>query len=274
MRNGKMIQFSLLSALLLAMSFPAVSPAALDAVSGLPDPAVDAVAAGGDPAQVATSLANGFPLWYQDSSGRKLELCLEQRVEKTAASGGGLFFPCLTAEPVTANPISFPTNFGAEAFYWTAAAITTFTSSQDGLPAGGGDALLVVGEEASFLNGIPNDGEQIVFGRTRLRINVPIAGTYRVTYPFGTRDFVVPAVSAGRDINQTLDIGILAARDFLASLSDGPFRRRRRRPPTRLPMRKSSISTGAASARFSRETRPPASSIPLAINICPIRGRN
>lgn len=200
---------------LLPVSIPAL--AALDSVSGLPAPAIDAVQAGGDPARVAISLANGFPLWYRDTSGLKLELCLEQQVEKTAASGGGFFFPCLTAEPFITNPISFPSNFGAEAFYWSATAVTSFTSS-----TGGGDALLVLAQEAGFFNELPTAGNQIVFGRTRLRVNVPVAGTYRVIHPFGTRDYVVDAVSDDREINQTQDIGILAPLDFPASLGNGP----------------------------------------------------
>jgi hypothetical protein len=202
--------------LFLASVLPAA--AGLDSVSGFPAPGnpnrLTAVAAGGDPAQVAVSLANGYPIWYQDTNGLKLELCLEQQVQRV---GGGTFFPCLTAEPFTGAPISFPVNFGPEAFYWVATAVGSFTST-----TGTGNALLVVGQEATQVGGLPFDGQQLVFARTRLRINVPVAGTYRVTHPFGTRDYVVTDLAVERTINQTQDIGAAVALDFLASLSDAP----------------------------------------------------
>ena len=61
--------------------------AALHAVSGLQaGNALTAVAADGDPTQVAVNLANGFPVWYQDvADGRKLQLCLDSRL--TVAPG-------------------------------------------------------------------------------------------------------------------------------------------------------------------------------------------
>ena len=57
--------------------------------------------------------ANGFPLWYQDQAGTTLELCLD-----TVSSAAGPL--CLLAQPNPNAPISFPDNFGAEAFWWSA----------------------------------------------------------------------------------------------------------------------------------------------------------
>ena len=45
--------------------------------SGWPDPATDSVSPGGDKADVAYSLANGYPLWIEDANGVRLELCLD-----------------------------------------------------------------------------------------------------------------------------------------------------------------------------------------------------
>ena len=50
----------------------------------------------------------------------------------------------------------------------------------------------------------------------------PFPGTYRVIHPFGSKEYVVTVAGAGREINQTQDVGILAPLDFLASLSDAP----------------------------------------------------
>ena len=174
--------------------------ALLAAVSGKPAAGnpnqLTEVLPGGDPDNVAVSLAHGFPLWYRDQNGVKLELCLDQ----PATTVTGTVTPCLTAEPFAGFPISFPTNFGSEAFWWNATAVGVFTSLLNGVPATGGDILVVAALEASFGNalGNPEENQQVAFGRIRLRANVPVAGTYRLTHPYGTRDYVVTAVAAGR----------------------------------------------------------------------------
>jgi hypothetical protein len=50
---------------------------------------------------------------------------------------------------------------------------------------------------------------------------VPVPGTYRVTHPFGQREYIVPALSAAveRSINQTQDVGLIAL-DFLTPLTE------------------------------------------------------
>lgn len=210
---------------------------ALDAVSGTPDPAIDAVLAGGAKEDVAYSLANGFPLWYRDASGLKLQLCVDQH----AFIGGVQRAPCLTAEPFTTVPLSFPLNFGAEAIYWTASAFQAFQSVQ--VLAGGievpftGNVLLVLSLEASFQNLVPIDGEQAVFSRIRIRAELPQGGTYRITHPYGQVEYSVPAASILREINQTQDIGNIPlgvpgeivppggpppSGDFTIALRDGP----------------------------------------------------
>lgn len=207
------------------MAFATASPthAALTSVAGVQagaPPLLTEVTAGGAPANVAVSLATGFPIWYKDANNVKLELCLDQAAVKQA--GGATFFPCLAAPPFPSNPISFPNNFGAEAFYWVATAFSnTLTSTVNG-NASSWSALLVLAQEAAFVDGIATEGSQAVFSRIRLRISLPAAGTYRVTHPFGTRDYVVTAATGLRDINQTQDIGILAADTFLTSLGDRP----------------------------------------------------
>src|SRR2546422_9977784 len=88
-------------------------------------------------------LANGYPLWYQDANGLTLQHCLSQT---------GF---CFTSEPNPALPISFPDNFGIEAFYF-------FASSTINLPSGG-SALCTLALESSFFNFVSViPGDQIV----------------------------------------------------------------------------------------------------------------
>jgi hypothetical protein len=112
--------------------------AELDAVSGLPsgDPAVlSGISGDGNPASVAVNLANGFPLWYRDANGRKLQLCLDTALE---VAPGVVVNPC-EYEPPTAAPPSFPGNFGAEAIYWSTVALGNYVSSD-----GSNNAALLV----------------------------------------------------------------------------------------------------------------------------------
>lgn len=204
--------------LLTAMPLQAALTSVAGTQAGAPA-ALTEVTAAGNPASVAISLATGFPIWYKDSNNLKLELCLDQAVTKL---GGGTFMPCLTAEPFPGSPISFPNNFGAEAFYWAAVAVNPgLVSTVNGTPVTW-SALLVMGQEAAFVDGISAEGNQAVFSRIRIRISVPALGTYRVTHPFGTRDYVVAGSTGTRDINQTQDLGILVTDNFLTSLSDAP----------------------------------------------------
>lgn len=174
----------------------------------------------GEPSFGPVSLSHGYPIWYQDQNGLKLQLCLDQ----SAVIGGESALPCLTAEPFAGAPISFPDNFGAEAFYWAADTFKTFSSTPDPVTgaARGGLILFVGALEAGFLNLISIDGQQIVFARLRIRADLPVAGTYRVEHPFGQWDYDVTAAAVGREINESQDVGVAAAGDFAACLVDGP----------------------------------------------------
>ena len=95
----------------------------------------------------------------------------------------------------------------------------------------GGDAILVLGAEAAFVNEGPVDGDQVAFGRVRIRINVDTPGTYLITHPFGTLEQVITQADIGSalEINVSDDIGNFTtpgpAGDFTAMLgsSIGPF---------------------------------------------------
>lgn len=156
-----------------------------------------------------------FPAWYMDQNGDALEICLPAPGSELQ-NGYCLLLPGDVPDPNA--PVSFPDNFPEEAFWWSASAIIDLGN--------GNSADLVLALEAAFLNGAPAAGDQISFGRVRVRIDADVPGTYTVTHPYGVNTFTVTAAEVGsRAINFTRDIGITAPGDFSGALiSDiGPF---------------------------------------------------
>lgn len=154
--------------------------------------------------------ANGFPFWYQDTTGLAMDLCLPNATE--LANGACLLLPADIPDP--AQPISFPANFPQEAFWWAADAT---------MDVNGGKATLGVGLEAAFLNGPVVPGDQISFARVRIRAATPHAGTYKVIYPFGEKSFTVTS-GGSRTIDYTLDVGFVPGNFALALTGPiGPY---------------------------------------------------
>jgi hypothetical protein len=114
---------------------------------------------------------NGYPVWYKDSKGTRLELCLDGS-DPYCGFAAGEFDP--------ANP-KFSLeggNFPEEAFYQLAGAAITMPS--------GGDAIATFALEAAWANEIVQDGDQIVFGRVRFRIDdLEVGKEYTITHPYG-----------------------------------------------------------------------------------------
>ncbi|MFQ5399506.1 MAG: tandem-95 repeat protein [Anaerolineae bacterium] len=159
---------------------------------------------------------NGYPMWYKDSTGLMLELCTDPNF-----CG---FLPGDIPDP--AMPIHFPKNFPQEAFYWLGEAIMPNATPNNGL------AIITMGLEAAFANDEVIPGEQIVFGRIRIRVdNLVAGGTYTVTHPYGVDVFdnigpdAGPGTAAGPGISYVEDIGIGALGDFNGALHSriGPF---------------------------------------------------
>jgi hypothetical protein len=157
-----------------------------------------------------TSGDNGFPVWYKDDTGLRLEPCVDPKDR---------FCPSNTTAgviPDTTKPVSFPDNFPNEFFYQLAQ--STFT-----LP-NGNKALGVFNLEASFAGPTPVKpaaGQQIVFGRIRFRMDgLQPGATYTITHPYGVDQ--VQAVNGS--INYTEDVG-LAPGQFGDALNSriGPF---------------------------------------------------
>jgi len=197
---------------------------------------------------------NRFPLWYKDSQGVRLGLALDP---------GDPLAPAIGELPVPGAPLSFPDNFPDEAFYSLVEARMT-----TGGTAAPGRARVVLALEAAFGGtGEVIDGQQMVFGRVRVRIDGGVPGAaYRFTHPYGQTDPLI-ADEDGR-VFVTEDIGAVPLA-FAAALDSqvAPFLRwtSATEPPiTRSPAARSdstsSGSRGPASptpaARATRRTRP------------------
>ena len=147
-----------------------------------------------------TNPDNGFPTWYKDSNNLNVGLCLDINNPFCNLAGAGV--------PDPTQPVSFPGNFPDEAFYQLA-------SSKIALP-NGTTAVLDDNLEGAFANGGPVPGDQIVFGRVRIRITTPSTGHYVITHPYGVDEFDVTD-AATRNINFTEDVGV-APGDFTGAL--------------------------------------------------------
>jgi hypothetical protein len=153
---------------------------------------------------------HGFPEWYQDESGLRLTLCVENEdpfCSNTAPEPG----------PATVSQDPAQSNFPDETFWWSAEALIT---------AGDTRARLVLAQEAAFANETVTAGDQVSFGRIRVRLDgVRPNARYRVTHPYGTEQ--ITADSRGR-ARLTDDVGCDATpcdfRDALATRI-GPFLR-------------------------------------------------
>ncbi|MGR7027206.1 hypothetical protein [Geodermatophilus sp. URMC 62] len=160
------------------------------------------------------SPVNGYPLWYKDSRGTRLELVTEPD-DPFAPAVGEPESPQGTPRP------GFPSSFPEEAFYMLAEAHMV-TGGQ----ARPGRARVVLALEAAFGGtGVVMDGQQVVFGRIRFRIDGAIPGAlYTFTHPYGQSD-PLPADDRGR-VFVTEDIGVTPlAFDGALQSSVAPFLR-------------------------------------------------
>jgi cysteine-rich repeat protein len=131
--------------------------------------------------------ANGFPLYYQDSKNLALEHCLDLVCDPNLAV------------PDSSKPVSFPDNFPDEFFYQLAEANMTGPHGET--------FLMILALEGSFAGGTPEDGQQVVFTRVRVRATGLTPGaTYTITYPYGV-ETITATSNLPRVIDFTRDIG-------------------------------------------------------------------
>jgi hypothetical protein len=124
--------------------------------------------------------AIGFPVYFEDSAGVRLQMCLG-----LPACGAINALPNPGAAAVPGN---FPT--GAEAPYFSADA--TFQN-------GTAKIVYVATVAGAFLNGPVAQGDQIAFNRVRVDgKGLAPNTTYTVTEPYGTESFTTDAGGTGR----------------------------------------------------------------------------
>lgn len=168
-----------------------------------------------------------FPHWYQDSEAVALDLCVSRAVSSRVPPAAPPAYMCtLLPNPGIfddALPIVWPTNWPDEGFWFTGDAAIDATTVPN---AQGINLIYVSALEAAFGGGVPLANDQISFARIRIRVDVPLAGTYTITHPFGVNVYNVttPGIKA---INDTVDVGIGAPGDFTGALTGaiGPFLR-------------------------------------------------
>src|SRR5437867_1062300 len=167
-----------------------------------------------------TNPANGYPKWYQDGHGLRLEPCLDNNANDPCGlvAAGAL--------PNPAAPVVFPTHFPDEFFYMRA------TARIAGIGGGAFRADLILAVEGAF--GGPTgtvadgNGAQTTFSRYRFKVPgglVPGA-TYTVTAPFGTRSFIAAATGPVIFTSQQGCAAVPPACDFTLALATpevGPF---------------------------------------------------
>ncbi|UFQ02340.1 Ig-like domain-containing protein [Pseudomonas fitomaticsae] len=165
-----------------------------------------------------------FPMWYQDNNQLSMELCQSRAASsRVPASTPPAYMCTLLPEPGVFDdslPMVFPDNWPPEAFWFLA---------ETAIPnngAGFGVDAYVAGIEAAFASENPVDGDQQSFARIRIRVNVPVAGTYTITHPYGVETVNV-TTPGRRAINITKDVGIGAPGNFSGALDGaiGPFLR-------------------------------------------------
>ncbi|MDI2144497.1 MULTISPECIES: Ig-like domain-containing protein [unclassified Pseudomonas] len=165
-----------------------------------------------------------FPMWYQDNNQLSMELCQSRAASSRVPVSTPPAYMCtLLPEPGVFDdtlPMVFPDNWPPEAFWFLA---------ETNIPnngAGFGMDAYVAGVEAAFASGNPVDGDQQSFARIRIRVNVPVAGTYTITHPYGVETVTV-TTPGRRAINITKDVGIGAPGNFSGALNGaiGPFLR-------------------------------------------------
>ncbi|BFU43268.1 PKD domain-containing protein [Krasilnikovia sp. MM14-A1004] len=155
--------------------------------------------------QVGPIADHGFPAWYRDSNNVRLELCNTPDDPMCPAPAGSI--------PNPDAPVSFPDNFPDESFYQLADSTITLTS--------GAKAVISTNLEAAFMNGAPAPGDQMVFGRVRIRFDAPAGERFRITHPYGVDDIVA---DDKKGVNMTEDTGAIPGA-FGAALNGrvGPF---------------------------------------------------
>src|SRR3954453_10267719 len=157
-------------------------------------------------AQVGAVAKNGFPAWYKDGNGTRLEACLD--AGDPLCIMGALPPP---DQPVTPDDVQG--NFPDEFFYQASDAGLDNVGANVGTAAKPrfGKASLVASLEGAFANA-QAPGEKMVFPRLRLRVTDGLQSNanYLFVHPYGER--TIKTDTNGTDLFVTEDIGTIAGK--------------------------------------------------------------
>src|SRR6478672_2699835 len=133
-------------------------------------------------AQRGAIAKNGFPSWYKDKNGVRLEPCLN--ADDPNCIMGALPDP---NAPVTQDDVTG--NFPDEFFYQAGNAGIDNVGSPDPKAGKLGKASLVASLEGAFFNGPPEANQQMVFARLRLKVTSGLVPDTEYTFvqPYGER---------------------------------------------------------------------------------------
>jgi hypothetical protein len=153
-------------------------------------------------AQRGAVAKNGFPAWYKDKNGVRLEPCLD-------ATDPLCIMGAVPNPDAAVTPDDVAGNFPDEFFYQAAGAGIANVGAPDAkgrLGKAGLDASL----EGAFLNGPPKKGDEMVFARLRLRITSGLQAStdYLFVHPYGER--TIQTDPGADDLFVTEDIGVTA----------------------------------------------------------------
>ena len=160
------------------------------------------------PAQAATGVSttrtvSGFPRWFEDAGGTRLEPCFENDPTRCVLLPDAGFDP--------AQPLAFPTNFPGEFFYSIVDSDVINTPGCAGTRPG--KALVRLALEGTFAGaGTPVPGQQIVFARTRVTVSSGLCpnSTYTFTHPYGQISLTTDVDGSLARNQATTDVGCLA----------------------------------------------------------------
>lgn len=172
-------------------------------------PVIQASAATVRAVSSARDADTGFPLWFQDALGQRLEPC-------TDAADAQCVLPGPLDEPGfdPAAPLAFPGNFPTEFFYSVADSEITGTGCNGTTT---GKIKLRLGLEGAFANGDPVPNDQMVFGRIRIVVtpgSLCPNTAYTFTHPYGSEtittnaDGAVPANAGTEDVGCVPTAGV------------------------------------------------------------------
>jgi hypothetical protein len=125
-------------------------------------------------------ISNGFPYYYTDTLGITVDLPIPP-------AGDGVNVPTMIYAPNPigqTNEVALRAGSDTEAFFFMARSPKAFQTKD-------GKAVVTFGLEASYVNGIPTDGQQMVFARIRIKAAVKTAGTYTFFHPWGSEVITV-----------------------------------------------------------------------------------